>query len=79
MLNNVISFDKASREFVLDSFDKAVDSEGFIVEKSNLKQRVLTPEGEEIRFEDFAGIKKGSLLFFKRDLPSLIKLSDLME
>ncbi|MDE2489256.1 MAG: hypothetical protein KGM24_00305 [Elusimicrobia bacterium] len=63
----------------MDTFDKAVDVEGFIVEKSNPKQRVLTRDGEEVRVEDFAGIKKGSLLFFKKDLPSLITLSDLME
>lgn len=79
MLNNAILFDAASREFILDTFDKAVDVEGFIVEKSNPKQRVLTRDGEEVRVEDFAGIKKGSLLFFKKDLPSLITLSDLME
>lgn len=79
MLNNVITFDKASREFILDAFDKIVDQEGYIVEKSNPTQRVLTPEGDEVQLADFAGIRKGSLLFFKKDLPSLLTLSDLME
>jgi hypothetical protein len=44
----MITFDQSSRLFILDTFDKAVDSEGYIVEKKNLNQRVLTQDGLEI-------------------------------
>ena len=76
-LNNIpqITFDESAIEFILDAFDKSIDSEGFIVEKRNPKQRVLTPEGEEIQSNDLGAIKKGSELYIKKDLSSILKLS----
>jgi len=71
-----ITFTKSARDFVLDAFGKTQDSEGYLVEKSNPKQRVLTQDGEEIKKEQFAGIKKGSQVFIKSDLVSLMKLCD---
>ena len=56
-----------------------MDSEGFIVEKNDPTQRVITPEGEEIRLEEFAGIRKGSEIFIKSDLPSLFDLMDILK
>ena len=76
MIKNLIAFDRSARDFVLDVFDKAVDAEGYIVEKRNPSQRVLTPAGECVRAENFAGVRKGSLIFFNSDLPSLVALSD---
>jgi len=71
-----ILFEKQTRKFILDSFNKSVDSEGYIVEKNNTEQRVLTSNAEEIRFDEFAGIRKGSEVFVKSDLVSLIQLCD---
>lgn len=73
---SVITFDKSARKFILESFNKTIAEEGFIVEKSNPQQRVLTPAGEEIRELEFAGVKKGSEVFIKSDLLSIIELSD---
>jgi hypothetical protein len=73
--NIKITFSKESRSVVLDLFNKSLDSEGFIVEKDNLSQRVITIDGEEIHEKEFGGIRKGSEIFFKSDLPSLIDLS----
>lgn len=79
MPKKIITFDDTSRQDILDAFDMAVDDEGFIVEKANPKQRVLTREGDWIKAEKLACIKKGSLQFFKSDLPSLISLSDQLD
>ena len=71
-----ITFDKSAKDFVLKTFNKTTDEEGYIVEKDNPKQRVLTSDGEEIKMEEFACIKKGSEKYIKSDIVSLIKLSD---
>ncbi|MBI2405476.1 hypothetical protein HYV21_00265 [Candidatus Microgenomates bacterium] len=71
-----ITFDKSVKDFILDAFGKTTDSEGYVVEKNNLTQRVLTPDGEEIKKDEFAVIKKGSEKYIKSDLISLIRLSD---
>lgn len=71
-----IIFEASAKEEILSFFDKTVDDDGFIVEKEDTTQRVITPEGEEVTLEEFAGIRKGSEIFIKSDLPSLINLID---
>lgn len=71
-----ILFDRSATDFILDSFDKKTDQDGYVVEKKNPKQRVLTLDGQEIRKDQFGGIRKGSEIFIKSDLPSLIQLLD---
>jgi len=71
---DTITFEESAKETILSFFDKTVDKEGFIVEKDT-GQRVITPDGDEIRLEEFAGIGKGGI-FVKSDLPSLINLLD---
>jgi len=76
VFNKAITFEKSLKTFVLDIFDKDVDAEGFIVEKEDPKQKVLTRDGEEIKKREFAGVRKGSEIFFKSDISSLIRLCD---
>ena len=71
-----ITFDKSVKEQILSIFGKAVDADGFIVEKDNPGTRVVTPSGDEIHIDEFAGIYKGSEIFVKSDIVSLIELSD---
>ncbi len=71
-----ITFDKKAKKTVLESLlNKAVDSEGFIVEKENNKQRVLNLENEYVTLGEFAGIRKGSEIFIKEDVHSILNLS----
>ncbi len=71
-----IIFDKAVKHQILELFGKTLDAEGYIVEKDNPSQRVLTfDEGREITFDDFGGLQKGSEVFIKNNLVSLIRLS----
>lgn len=72
-----ITFEESAKETILSFFDKTVDDEGFIVEKDT-GQRVMTPDGDEIMLEEFAGIGKGGI-FIKSDLPSLINSLDKLE
>ena len=78
-MREIISFDKSLSKEIIPIFDKTLDGEGFIVEKSNPTQRVLTPDGEEVHIEEFAGISKGSEVFIKSDLISLIDFSKRIE
>ena len=76
--NGVITFDASLKSEMISCFGKTIDDEGYIVEIDDPAQRVLTPNGEEIVVEEFAGIRKGSEIFIKSDLPSLIELLDIL-
>ncbi len=71
----IITFEESAKEEILSMFDKTIDSDGFIIEKETL-QRVITPQGEEITLQEFAGIGKNGI-FIKSDLPSLINFIDI--
>jgi len=75
MKKGFVVFDSSAKEFVLGVFGKTVDKDGFIIDK-NTKEKELSPSLEPLTMNDFAGICKGSLLFVKNDLPSLVDLSD---
>ncbi len=71
----MITFEESAKKDILSMFDKTVDKEGFIVEKSDTSRRVISFDGKEIRLEEFAGIGKDGV-FIKTDLPSLISALD---
>lgn len=62
---------------MLESFGKKVRN-GFVVEKSHPDQKVITPRGEEIPVKDFAGVRKGSVIFVKSDIVSLLEAAKAM-
>jgi len=70
-----LTFDEESKKDILELYGKTLDDEGFIVEKDNLKQRVLTQKGEEIHIEEWGGIMKGSESFVKSDIFSLLEIA----
>ncbi|HEX4774568.1 MAG TPA: hypothetical protein VH234_03555 [Candidatus Saccharimonadales bacterium] len=70
-----VTFDDTTRKIALLAFGKDIDEQGYIIEISS-KQRVLTPDGEEVLAKDFAGIKKGSEIFITKDLPSLLQFAN---
>lgn len=74
MANVRITFDESAKKEILGYVDKEIDKEGFIIEKGT-GERVLTDESSEITVDEFAGIKKGSEVFIKNDLLSLMRLS----
>jgi hypothetical protein len=74
-----IQYSSELKMYVLGMFGKTVDKDKYIVEKSNPSQRVLTPDGQEIHLDNFAGFRKGSVVIVKNDLPSLIQLLDILK
>lgn len=76
MQENIITFDESSKQSLLRIMNKSVDSQGFIVEKENPSERVLTKDGEEIKLEEFAGVRKGSEVFIKNDINSILELAE---
>jgi len=76
---NIVRFDEHSKEKLLSIMNKSIDSEGFIVEKLKTTQKVLTKDGGEIKFTEFAGVRRGSEIFIKNDINSVLELADLIE
>lgn len=68
-----IVFDNSSKGFILELLNKAVDKEGYIIEKDT-GQRVFTFEGEQIKLDKLGGIQKGSEIFIEDNLVSLLRL-----
>lgn len=68
----IITFDKRLSVEVLDAMGKKVNKEGMIVEKDT-GEPVLTKNGETVMIKELAGIKKGSQVFIKNDITSLIE------
>lgn len=73
--NCMITFDKTSKRDVLSFLNKTLDNDGFIVEKDNPEQKVLAFDGQEISLDEFGGVQKGSEVFIKNNLVSLMRLS----
>src|SRR5215204_3069665 len=65
-------FTEKTLPLILEAFGKSINEDGIIIETSN-GEPVLTPEGEEIEARNFGGLKKGSEIFIKSDLYSIMK------
>lgn len=68
-------FKENTLSLILETFGKGINEDGLIIEKAT-GEPVFTPEGDEIQACNFAGIKKGSEIFIKNDLLSLMNLAD---
>jgi hypothetical protein len=79
MVKKIITFENSAKEYILDCFDKSVNAEGYVVEKTDSTQKVLASDGEDLEISQFAGIRKGSEVFIKTDLMSIIALSDYLK
>lgn len=70
----IITFEESAKELILSFFDKTVDNDGFIVEKNDKTKRILASDGNEIKIEEFAGLK--GEVFFRTDISSILSLVD---
>ena len=66
-----ITFDKSAAGFVLEAFEKTLNKEGYLVEKET-GDHVLSKNGEHIHISEFGGIAKGSEIYLKSDIVSMI-------
>lgn len=78
MKDDYIVFDASAKQFILEIFNKTVNQNNIIIDKTT-KEEVLSINGDKIALDEFTGIGKGSLLFVKKDLPSIIELSDRLD
>jgi hypothetical protein len=67
-------FNEKSLPLILEAFGKSI-KDGIIIETAT-GEPVLTPEGEEIEASKFGGLKKGSEIFLKDDLYSIMNLAE---
>ena len=67
-------FNKSAKSYILKLLNKKV-KDGIIVD-ADTEEPVISQDGEVIRLEEFAGVKKGSEIYIKNDVVSLIKLYD---
>lgn len=75
--HNNVFFDDSAKEQILNAFDKTVDKDGYIIEKSDPKRRVIDKTTqEEVKLENFVGVRKGSLIFVTNEIDSLIQAAD---
>lgn len=74
-MNNIITFDKSAAPFVLEAFGKEVNEAGLVAEKVTGRE-VIARDGTKVPAKRFAGVKKGSEVYIKSDLISLIELCD---
>jgi len=71
----LITFHKNLKLDILKLFGKTKDRDGYIID-STTKEKVLTKDGEELTIKEFAGLTKGSVVYLKSDIISLIKYID---
>jgi len=68
-------FDTESLPFILGAFDATINNDGLIISSIN-GDPIQTPEGLELSQEQLGAIKKGSELFLKDDIYSIIQLAE---
>lgn len=66
-----LTFDESATEFVLESFGKAVDDDGYVID-AETGERVTTPDGEHIEADEFAGVEKGSTLYLDDGFTTIV-------
>lgn len=74
-MKNAVTFDSDLKDYVLSVFGKKTDKDGYVVDKALPSQRALD-EGVPVLAKDFAGVRRGSVLFFRADVTSLLKVAD---
>lgn len=70
-----ITFDTSAKDFILSALDKTVNEDGYIVDAESGK-RVPSLDGSYITKDEFAGVIKGSEIYVKSDIVSLIEATD---
>ncbi len=60
-----------AKKVVLRMLGMSVDKQDYII-NTKTKERVLSPMGKEVLLEDFAGMRKGSVIVITKDLPSVL-------
>lgn len=68
-MSATLTFDESAAEFILSSFGKGVDDEGYVVDEDGNRETV---DGKPIQTEHFAGLEKGSVIVLDDDFNTLV-------
>lgn len=71
-MSETLTFDESAAEFVLESFGRSVDEEGYVVDNET-GERETTEGGNEIHRKHFAGVEDGSIIFLDDDFNTLVR------
>lgn len=69
-----ITYDKEFKDQVLERIGLKRGQGDLLIDKDTSRP-IKDINGDYVKYEQFAGIKKGSVHYVRSDLPSLIKLS----
>lgn len=70
-MNETLTFDESAAQYVLESFDRATDHDGYVINPET-GNRETTETGAEIHESDFAGLEAGSIIFLDDDFNTLV-------
>lgn len=70
-----ILFTEEALPFILRAFNKSIGENGTIIDNET-GEIVFSPEGEELTLSELGAIKKGSQLFLKDDILSIMNIVD---
>lgn len=70
-MSTTLTFDESAAEFVLESFGRAVDDEGYVIDPET-GRRETTENGEDIHKDEFTGVENGSIIFLDDDFTTLV-------
>lgn len=68
-------FTEKALPLILEAFGNSIDKDGYIID-SRTNEPVTTPDGDLVEAKKFGGIKKGSKIFIKDDLYSIMNLAE---
>ncbi|MFO7710348.1 MAG: hypothetical protein ACLFP2_00810 [Candidatus Woesearchaeota archaeon] len=74
-MTNRLTFNSSAKKDILGFFGKEINEESFIIEKDT-QEPVIGLDGTEVHEDEFAGLRKGSEIFLKNDLISIMRLAD---
>lgn len=69
-----ITYDVDFKTDVIAALDLKIGKDGFLVHKKS-NTPITNDNGEPIKAKEFGGIQKGSIHYYKNDLPAMIELS----
>lgn len=72
-MSEEVVFHESALEDILKSFDKDIDEDGYIVEDTEDRRRVKTPDGEEILAEELGAIKNGSEMYLDENFDTFAR------
>lgn len=70
-MSTTLTFDESAAEFILESFGREVDAEGYVINPET-SERETTEDGEPIHKDHFAGLEDGSIIFLDDDFTTLV-------